>query len=266
MLTKTFIGLAGLGQKAELALWRQGILDWNQACRAYSLPLSPRKAEDLLAAIRQGRVAMKSGLAGWFFQRLPQAHRARALVDFADRTAFVDIETTGLSRQDEITTIAVYLAGRMHLFVRGINLEQLLGLLPSVQIIVTFNGTRFDLPFLRRTFGLPFEQAHLDLMPALRAYGYRGGQKRIEHSLGLTRPGKTGGLDGNDAVRLWKGYLSGNRSCLKKLLYYNAEDAWKLALLAERCFVFSAEYYPISIRLPDFKKPDIDDTVRQFDL
>ncbi len=266
MLTKTFVGLAGLSQGAEGTLWKSGILNWDQASRTDRLPFSEKKARELKREIRHARVALAAGLADWFFQRLPWAHKVRLLSNFANSAAFLDLETTGLSRNDRITTAALYLDGKMHLFVRGINLEEILSLLPMANVIVTFNGTRFDLPFLQRMFKLSLKAAHIDLMFALKAYGYQGGQKKIEHSLSIMRPAEIGEINGSDAVRLWQEYKAGNLGCLERLLFYNALDTWNLVLLAEKCFSFSVQQYPLKMELPQFRKPEISRVIDQLVL
>ena len=92
-------------------------------------------------------------------------------------------------------------------------------------MLVTFFGTGFDLPFIRRTFPkLEMPQMHVDLCYLLRKLGYRGGLKKIETQLGIGRTSETTGLSGMDAVRLWYQYLGGSQKALETLLTYNAED------------------------------------------
>ena len=58
-----------------------------------------------------------------------------------------------------------------------------------------------------------------------------GGRKNIEKALGLSRPIDVRGLDGWDAVRLWR---EGRPSSLRRLLLYNAFDVLQLEPLL-RC-------------------------------
>jgi uncharacterized protein YprB with RNaseH-like and TPR domain len=102
-------------------------------------------------------------------------------------------------------------------------------------MIVTFNGGSFDLPVLKRSFrGLEMDQIHVDLCPLLRKLGYRGGLKRIEAELGITRPEGIAGLTGFDAVILWRRYFGlHDHNALERLIAYNREDCVNLERLAE---------------------------------
>ena len=51
--------------------------------------------------------------------------------------------------------------------------------LAQYDLLVTFNGTSFDLPVLLSTIqGLPLDQPHIDLCLLGRQHGYRGGLTR----------------------------------------------------------------------------------------
>ena len=57
--------------------------------------------------------------------------------------------------------------------------------------------------------------------------GLRGGLKKIEKKLGIIR--ETEGLNGYDAVKLWKKWVEEkDKSALKKLIIYNKEDVVNL--------------------------------------
>ena len=87
----------------------------------------------------------------YFSRRLPAREHWRAWPEFRGKVAFLDIETTGLDiGRDALTVVGVYDGVRRQSFVRGVNLEDLPRALAARRLLVTFNGLRFDVPFLRR--------------------------------------------------------------------------------------------------------------------
>ncbi len=104
----------------------------------------------------------------------------------------------------------------------------------NYDLLVTFFGTGFDLPCIRRTFpGLKLNGLHIDLCPLFRRLSLTGGLKSIENQLGISRSAKTTGLDGWDAVRLWREWELGSKESLQVLLEYNREDIVNLATLLD---------------------------------
>ena len=100
--------------------------------------------------------------------------------------------------------------------------------------MVTFNGSQFDVPFLRAHFPKArLDQAHIDLRFALASLGYRGGLKAVERSLGLRRDPAIQGVDGFEAVYLWHRHRRGDRQALRKLLLYNLTDVVNMVELVE---------------------------------
>jgi uncharacterized protein YprB with RNaseH-like and TPR domain len=158
-------------------------------------------------------------------------------VNFSIR-AYVDIETTGLNRyQYDLTVVGICLEqGRelkvVQLYDSTLTGKNLLAALQGVTALYTFNGERFDLPFIEHHLGLNLARRleHCDLMYCCWDWGLWGGQKKVECRLGIGR--KTVGLDGADAVELWLGYKeNGSKRALRKLLEYNAEDVTNLAAI-----------------------------------
>jgi len=179
--------------------------------------------------------------APYFDAALPSSDRWRLYPDFLEHAAFLDIETTGLSSAYNVTTLVGVLdRDGFTAYLRGDNLDELPHALKRYRLIVTFNGARFDLPFLRAEFARSGQEnlfdhvAHLDLMYALRRAGFRGGLKAIERAAGVGRPGQLADLDGFDAVRLWHMGQEGEPDAVPTLIRYNAEDVVSLPRLAER--------------------------------
>jgi len=61
--------------------------------------------------------------------------------------------------------------------------------------------------------------------------GYKGGLKKIEHCLGLSRMEEVAGMQGSEAVTLWHKYKQGDKQALNKLINYNIEDIVNLEVL-----------------------------------
>jgi len=242
MLTRSFCCFRGLSAGAERKLWRAGCLTWEQLPLAGRI-LSPRKALDLTRQLPELKSALKGRVADCFLKRLPVGHRLRIWPEFTEGAAFLDVETTGLGRRDELTVIGLWQAGRMRHFIRGQNLCEFLEVWRKIEVLVTFNGTRFDLPVLMRTFGLTCPPPHIDLMFESKPYGYSGGLKSIERSLGIRREADEAG-DGGDAVSLWRSHEKGDTASLARLIRYNTRDVLSLVALSGILLKRSFDGYP----------------------
>ncbi|MFW6108768.1 MAG: ribonuclease H-like domain-containing protein, partial [bacterium] len=193
-------------------------------------------AEALRRGVEASEGHLAAGDAAWFAGGLAAAEHWRLFADFRHAVAYVDIETTGLGGPDDyITAVAVYDGTSVHSYVQGENLFDFRDAIDRYRLLVTYNGKSFDLPWLRRTFGTPLRQAHIDLRYTLARLGYRGGLKGCERQLGLDR-GDLAEVDGRVAVWLWWDWHSrGNRRALDTLLAYNTLDVVHL----ERLLVFA---------------------------
>ena len=155
--------------------------------------------------------------------------------------AYLDIETTGLSPTDcMVTVVGMYICNGedtrvVQLVGKDITVENLLEALEGVRIIHTYNGSRFDLPFLQYCLGvdLRFAYPHRDLMYDCWSKNLYGGLKAVERQLGIDRRLKD--VNGYEAVRLWWKYVdSFDLEALNKLLEYNREDVVNLKILREK--------------------------------
>ncbi|TLZ76097.1 MAG: exonuclease [Methanobacteriota archaeon] len=239
MLRETFVHVPGVGYRTEERLWRMGIRTWDDFSaagrpRRLSLKLG-RRIEDELARSSE---ALHRGRHRYFARGLSPRDHWRAWREFRHAIAFLDIETTGLSiGRDAITVVGVFDGTRKRSFVQGDNLEDLPAAMARAKLLVTFNGARFDVPFLRKAFPrMALDQIHLDLLHPLRRLGFVGGLKAIESQVGILRSEETSGLAGFDAVRLWHAYDAGDDDALDLLLEYNMEDVVNLEPLAELAY------------------------------
>lgn len=155
--------------------------------------------------------------------------------------AYLDIETTGLSCQYAgITVIGIYLVNGsnsrlVQLVDRKVTADNLREAVNGVNTIYTYNGSRFDLPFIYGSLGIDLNAiaAHHDLMYDCWRCNLKGGFKAVEQQLGIPRQLK--GIRGFDAVLLWQRYQGyGDQKALTTLLEYNKEDMVNLKVLRER--------------------------------
>ncbi len=235
MLQNTFIHLPGIGLRREQWFWEQGCLDWDRfLAAAEARELSGKSIERISPLVRQSVTALATADTSFFGARLPGREAWRLFPNFADRALFLDIETTGLSPHDnEVTMIGALGGGQLALFINGINLDQFPAYVARFPLLVTFNGSQFDVPFLRVRFPeARLDQAHFDLRFALASLGYRGGLKAVERTLGVTRTAEIQTVDGFEAVWLWFRYQRGDRAALRKLALYCLTDVANLVGLA----------------------------------
>lgn len=257
MLTATFSVFKGLSPQSEMKLWQRGLLSWKEfQCNREHVPFSPNKTASVLQQIKEAEVALESGLSDWFLKRLVSADKPRIYPHFRNHIRYIDIETTGCSRDSEITSIAVYDGSALQVFVKGFNLHCFPKVLTDAKILVTFNGARFDLPFIRKHFGLDLAYSHIDLLGVTRAYGYSGGLKACEKKMGIDR-GTLAGTDGLEAVRLWWHFSHYHDfKALRKLVAYNCMDVLTLETILIRLYNESMRLWPHFRKYPYPRQPD----------
>ncbi len=274
MLTHSFVGLRApngerLSFQMERALWQRGVRSVRDFLRCDDARLDPFKPD--LQFFDSSRDLFDLNV---FVQILHQKRdRWRLWHEFGADAASFDIETTGLNRQMDIVTSAVLRHdGETFCFVPSIavvdarkvfehdnplNLEiRPLDNLPEVftrvRLLLTYNGARFDIPFLQAKFpSFPEPLVHLDAMYNLRAAGLKGGQKNIEKFLGLTRDESIAAVRGNHAVELWNQYVqSGNLDALRDLITYNATDTLRLPTLMDVAYALNCRMRGFEVPLP----------------
>lgn len=227
MLQRTYVHIDGIGKGTEQALWRKGMTSWDEFIEngdALEMPVA--KKERIYTAIEQSKKELAEKNHRYFVSTLPKSEHWRAFKDFEDSVVYLDIETTGLSSsRDELTIVGMYDGHESKIFVKGDNLDDIVEELAKYKMIVSFNGLRFDVPFIQKKYPqIDFNHLHIDLMYVLRRIGLKGGLKNIEKLLGIGRSDDTCEMTGFDAVRLWRHYERGDDDALKTLVAYNRED------------------------------------------
>ncbi|MBL7170666.1 MAG: ribonuclease H-like domain-containing protein [Candidatus Omnitrophica bacterium] len=169
----------------------------------------------------------------------------------AESCAYLDIETTGLDPDSsDITVLGIYIEdesgeprscehGRggkvIQLVGEDIRSSRLAEIFKDIKKLFTYNGEKFDLPFIRAKLGIDLQSLcqHVDLMHICWQNNLYGGFKKVERRLGITR--ELEGIDGKEAVFLWHRYAhNGDETALKTLLKYNEEDVKNLKHLKQK--------------------------------
>jgi uncharacterized protein YprB with RNaseH-like and TPR domain/predicted nuclease with RNAse H fold len=216
--------------------WSKGICCWSDFLeRRKPIGISTNAAWRVEKWIRRSEMALGEKDALFFSTRLPQRDLWRLYPEFRDLTAFLDIETTGLSFcYDDITVIGLYDGERVKVFIQGQNLGDFESEIKKYSVIVTYNGTLFDLRFIRDKLGQQFiPPVHIDLRFLLRRLGYTGGLKSVEKKMSICREEGIAELSGFDATVLWNRYIRGDDCALESLVKYNVADTVNLKIMLE---------------------------------
>lgn len=236
MLENSFIHIPGVGEATERRIWGKGIFNWQDFLRSRRSPLSPGK--DAIARDMLDKCLRHKGDASFFAETFPQREMWRLFDVFKDRCVYLDIETSGgVGGFDEITVIGLYDGKEARSFINGIDLDAFEIEIARYDMVVTFNGACFDLPYIQREFpSISLPKLHVDLRFLMGRLGYRGGLKKIEQDCGIVRDRDISGMEGLEAVWLWQDYLGGDISALERLIRYNRADIINLEPLMEKGF------------------------------
>jgi uncharacterized protein YprB with RNaseH-like and TPR domain len=225
-LEKSFIGAQGVGEVTERSLWEAGVTHWEEF---RGREVGPTRAANIETFIETARDRLAAQDATYFVDRLPDSARWRLYENFREDACFFDIESTGLDkRRDKVTTVTFLRDGDRTTLVRGDDLtaQAVQAELDTAELLVTYNGSRFDIPFLETSLDVTVETPHLDAMGVCHALGLTGGLSAAESALGIDRARPD--ISGRDAVRLWREYEAGRDGALETLVEYNQEDTVNL--------------------------------------
>lgn len=258
MIQHTFLHLPGVGRHMEHRLWAAGFHTWddlwnvlragksvNEALKGFQQkelfpeldgsPSDPR-AIRWLDCLDQSRTSLRTKEYRYLLELLSPSDHWRLLSSTLHEALYLDIETTGLSFDlHYITVVGALYEGKFYQWTWPEPLDELAALVQSAPLVVTFNGKRFDLPFLQaKAPMIPAPKAHIDLLYIVRALGIKGGQKPAEVALGLKRDDNILEMDGLEAVACWCSGLYGDSRNYNRLLRYNRADVEMMPELGRR--------------------------------
>jgi len=260
MLKKSFQHIPGIGAKTEQQIWDSGLTDWQGTAGSARHNLSSKRLESIEKYTRESLEHIAAGNPVYFSDMLASKEHWRLFSEFRSSTAYIDIETTGLEMWDfEITTISLYDGKKIFYYVQGQNLDDFIDDIQNYNMIVSYNGKTFDVPFIENHFNTKLKHAHIDLRYVLKSLGYSGGLKKCEKALGIDR-GDLDGVDGYFAILLWHDYRENqNKKALETLLAYNIEDVVNLEILMVMAYNMKIMETPFSdiLKLPLPRLPEI---------
>ncbi|HAR63900.1 MAG TPA: exonuclease [Candidatus Margulisbacteria bacterium] len=245
MLINTFCHIPKISVNSEQKIWDSGVLSWNDLNTDTGKKLPFSRREKLANYTQESMNHLKNDNPVYFYEQLPKQLHWRLFPHFRKSVAYIDIETSGLyCDANYITSISLYDGKDIYCYVKGQNLEDFLTDIQRYNLIVTYNGKCFDVPFIENYFKTKLPKAHIDLRYIMHNLGYKGGLKGCEKQLGLDRK-ELDGVDGYFAVLLWQDYqVNDNKKALETLLAYNIMDVVNLEVLMVMAYNLNLEKTP----------------------
>ena len=255
LVKRSFQHIEGISSKKEKLLWEEGVIDWQDAIDNIDYYAMPKSIKYVLKKeLPKSIYNFNSKNYDYFIKNFPNKILYRLYPILTNKTVFLDIETTGLKPSAaDITVIGCYDGKEMKVFVYGINEKEFLDYIKDYSIIVTFNGSCFDIPFLENYFETDIKCAQIDLRFLLKDLGYSGGLKKIEHEVGLNRGDDMEGVNGYTAVLLWNYYKdTKDKTAIDSLIHYNLLDTINLEHLL--CFAYNKYAEMYKTKLLEYRK------------
>lgn len=240
MIKNTFLLLEGIGEKRERRLWREGILRWEDFfCCKKVLDIDCERKKRYDEFLYKALQALEKKECCFFTENLKRREHWRLFEELLNDTVCLDIETNGHPAEKDgyVTVVGLYSANGYQALIKGENLteENLQETLDQYKYLITFYGSIFDIPFLKIEFpNLRIDHIpHFDLFFAGKRLGIQGGLKKLETLFLIEREDNLKGLNGYDAIKLWKAYLNGSIDSLELLISYNRADTKNLFQLGK---------------------------------
>jgi len=233
MIENSFIFLERISKKKEQNIWQQGIKDWQDFLKCKKVKgISKEKKFYYDRKLEESQKEFFHDNLSYFINKLPQKEMWRLYNYYKNETCFLDIE---IDSYGKIILVGISDYYNTNFFVKKVNLNKNLieKELNKYKLIITFNGSAFDLPKLKKELNLKINLPHIDLKPLCVNLGLKGGLKEVEKIFNLKRPNN---LYGNP-VNLWKTFhASGDREYLELLIEYNREDIENLRFIMDNVY------------------------------
>ena len=232
MITTSFVFLDGIGPKAEQKLHALGIKHWDDFLNTKTVSgISAKRKAYYDRQLGQAKRALRNDDVLFFVEHFPSREMWRLYEHFKDACCFLDVE---VDSRGMVIVLTLFDRFESKTFVKRVNLERELleAEMRKYKLLVTYNGSSFDIPKIKKQFGVHVDVPHVDLKGLCQRLGFHGGLKAIEQQLKIERPQHLRGR----AVDLWKSFwASGDKEWLELLVAYNEADAVNLYQLMEKC-------------------------------
>ena len=237
MIENTFQILPKVGAKKEKSFWSIDIKTWNDFIVSDIKGIKPEIKERWDSILNYAYELLDDEDVFGLANLLKKGEEWRLYNRFKEKVAYLDIETDGLERDSTVTVVTIHKPKETVTLINGFDLssESLSEALEDCSMVVTFNGSCFDVPVLRYSFpDVDLDLPHFDLRFGCRKVGLTGGLKNIERHTGIGRSDDIAEVDGFEAVVLWKRWTKyKDQDALDKLVKYNVEDTVNLEPLAQ---------------------------------
>ena len=235
VINECFTFLDGIGPRLEIRMRASGIRTWDDFLAAGSVAgISAQRKPYYDRLLLQAKEALQKGDLAYLASKIPQREMWRLYARFKDSCSFLDCE---VDSHGQIIVVTVFDRFECKTLVRNVNLDkkQLEKALDGCGMLITYNGSAFDLPKLREQLAVELNVPHIDLKPLCQRLGLMGGLKDVEKQLGIERPVHLRG----HAVDAWKAlWASGDKEWLDLLIQYNEEDTVNLYRVVEKCMAW----------------------------
>jgi uncharacterized protein len=238
MIRRSFVFLPTIGRATERRIWSVGATSWSEFLDSDCIQgFSKKRKLELDSRIAEAEGFLDDKRSEYFCGLLPSTEQWRLFNELKEGAAYLDIESDGVGPGSVVTMVGILHKDKMTTLVRGQGLDSsaIMQALDGAKMLVTFNGSSFDLPMIEHEFPFSVPRVpHYDLRHVCPKAGYHGGLKSVEQQIGISRPQELEYVTGEQAVYLWHlWHRKGNQNALNLLTRYNAEDVRNLEPLAD---------------------------------